>query len=147
MKTVKIYTDGSCRGNPGPGGWAAILCWDVHTKEFSGSEMATTNNRMEMSAVINGLNALKQQCHVEVYTDSQYVKNGLMWMNRWKVNGWKTASGRDVKNKDLWLSIYAHSQYHDISFIWVPGHADVPLNERANELAQQASGRAANNGI
>ena len=105
MKLVKIYTDGSCRGNPGPGGWAAILIWDVHIKEISGSEMATTNNRMEMTAVIEGLKALKQQCTVEIFTDSQYVRNGIMWSSKWKTNGWKTAAGKPVKNQDLWIKL------------------------------------------
>jgi ribonuclease HI len=150
MPVVKIYTDGSCRGNPGPGGWAAILCYKhpntgvEHTKELFGGVKNTTNNRMELTAVIEGLLALNKECQVEILTDSQYVRDGLMWSERWKANGWKTASKRPVKNKDLWLQLIAACKQHSVRFNWLPAHAGIPMNERADTLAQRESGRVAN---
>lgn len=150
MPTVKIYTDGSCRGNPGPGGWAAILLYKgktkEHRKEISGHEKHTTNNKMELTAVVEGLNALKRACIVEVFTDSKYIRDGIKWMERWKVNGWKTSSGRPVKNKSLWLQIIRAMKEHQIQFNWSPGHSGIPENERADRLAKRESGRYINEG-
>ena len=138
MKTVVIYTDGACKGNPGPGGWGALLEYDGHRKELFGGEPHTTNNRMELVAVIRALEALKRESDVAIYTDSQYVKNGIeAWIHGWKRNGWKTSDKKPVKNEDLWRELDQLATRHRISWHWVRGHADNPGNERADELANQ----------
>lgn len=145
MSIVKIFTDGSCRGNPGPGGWAAILIYKSAIKEISGGEKDTTNNRMELQAVIEGLKVLKKPCLVEVYTDSMYVRDGLKWRGKWKRNGWKTVSKRAVKNKDLWLELEnLESLQLKVTYNHLPGHSGIPQNERADQLAKNESGRMAN---
>jgi ribonuclease HI len=136
---VEIYTDGACRGNPGPGGWAALLTIGEHDRELSGAEMATTNNRMELKAVIEALSALKRPVQVRLYTDSQYVRRGILeWLAQWKARGWKTASRQPVKNQDLWEALEAQAARHQIEWHWVPGHAGVPGNERVDQLANAA---------
>ena len=136
---VIIYTDGGCKGNPGPGGWAAILSFGDVTKELSGGEAMTTNNRMELTAAISELETLKRPCKVELHTDSQYLRNGItLWIKGWKAKGWKTASKEPVKNVDLWLRLDAAVQSHEISWHWVKGHAGDALNERADQLATAA---------
>ena len=136
---VIIYTDGGCKGNPGPGGWGAILSFGDVRKELSGGEAMTTNNRMELSAAIAALESLKRPCAVELHTDSQYLRNGItLWIKGWKANGWKTASKDPVKNVDLWLRLDAAVKDHDISWHWVKGHAGNELNERADQLATAA---------
>ena len=138
MSTVTIYTDGACRGNPGPGGWGAILVVDGHEKEIWGGEAHTTNNRMELTAAIRGLEALKRRCQVAVYTDSQYVRNGIReWLANWKQRGWKTADKKPVKNRDLWEALDALVGGHDIEWHWVKGHAGHDGNERADRLANR----------
>ena len=138
MKTVIIYTDGACKGNPGPGGWGALLEYDGHRKELFGGEPHTTNNRMELVAVIRALEALKRESDVAIYTDSQYVKNGIeAWIHAWKRNGWKTSDKKPVKNEDLWRELDELATRHRISWHWVRGHDDNPGNERADELANQ----------
>ncbi|MBN3859966.1 ribonuclease HI [Neisseriaceae bacterium PsAf] len=133
---VYLYTDGACKGNPGPGGWGALLCYQEHEKEMYGGENNTTNNRMELTAVIKGLQALKKSCQVAIYTDSQYVKNGItQWMPNWKKNNWKTANKKPVKNQDLWLKLDQELEQHQVSWHWVKGHAGHPGNERADALA------------
>ena len=150
MPTVKIYTDGSCRGNPGPGGWAAVLLWKGKTqeyrKEISGYDKHTTNNKMELAAVVEGLNVLKRPCIVEVFTDSKYVRDGIKWMQKWRINGWKTSSNRPVKNKSLWLQVINAMKEHQVQFNWAPGHSGIPENDRADFLARQESGRYINEG-
>ena len=137
-KTVVIYTDGACKGNPGPGGWGALLEYDGHRKELFGGEPHTTNNRMELVAVIRALEALKRESDVAIYTDSQYVKNGIeAWIHAWKRNGWKTSDKKPVKNEDLWRELDELATRHRISWHWVRGHDDNPGNERADELANQ----------
>ena len=140
MSVVEIYTDGACRGNPGPGGWAALLSCDGREKEISGAEAHTTNNRMELLAVIRALEALKKpQVRVKVYTDSQYVRKGITeWLASWKSRGWRTASRKPVMNQDLWEQLDALAAPHTIEWHWVPGHAGVPGNERVDRLANQA---------
>ena len=134
---IVIYTDGACSGNPGPGGWGAILMSGAHRKELKGGEPATTNNRMELLAAINALEALKKPSEVELWTDSQYVRNGISaWIHGWKRNGWKTADKKPVKNAELWQRLDAARHRHDISLHWVKGHAGHPENERADELAR-----------
>ena len=136
---MKIYTDGACRGNPGPGGWGALLRSGDHEKEISGYEGHTTNNRMELKAAIRALEALKQPCTVELYTDSQYVKNGITtWMADWKRRGWRTADRKPVKNIDLWQELDALSAAHRIHWHWVRGHTGHAENERADRLANAA---------
>lgn len=136
---VEIYTDGACSGNPGPGGWGAILRYKGHEKELSGGVPETTNNRMEMTAVIEALKAMKKSSRIELYTDSQYVKQGVEeWLAGWKAKNWKTAGKKPVKNQDLWMEIDALIQKHDISFHWVRGHDGHPENERADALARSA---------
>ncbi len=136
---VTIYTDGACSGNPGPGGWAAILLYKGKEKELSGGEAMTTNNRMELTAAIESLKALKRPCRVELFTDSQYLRKGMLeWMQNWKSRGWKTADKKPVKNEDLWRSLDDLTQIHQIQWNWVKGHADNPLNVRADELAVAA---------
>lgn len=140
MKKVQIITDGACLGNPGPGGWAAILRHAGHKREFSGSEPHTTNNRMELTAAVRGLAALKESCEVEVITDSEYLKNGITeWLPRWKRNGWKTASKDPVKNQDLWEQLDALTERHKTRWVWTKGHANHEDNNRADELASAAA--------
>lgn len=137
--TIQIYTDGACSGNPGPGGWGAVLRWNGHEKELSGGNPETTNNRMEMTAVIRALEALKKNSLVEIYTDSKYVMDGITkWLPGWKAKGWKTAAKQPVKNQDLWQEMDALIQKHDVTFFWVKGHAGHPENERADALAVAA---------
>jgi len=136
-KKVIIHTDGACSGNPGPGGWGAILDYHGSRKELSGGEALTTNNRMELLAAIQALNALKRPCAVEMHVDSQYVKDGITkWIHGWKRNGWKTADKKPVKNLELWQALDAAIQRHEISWHWVKGHNGHPENERADELAR-----------
>jgi ribonuclease HI len=136
--TIYIFSDGACKGNPGPGGWGALLVTDGHRKEICGGEANTTNNRMEMTAVIRALESLKRPSTVEVHTDSQYVQKGISeWMTGWKRRNWRTADGKPVKNQDLWLQLDALSQLHRIEWKWVRGHNGHPENERADELANQ----------
>jgi ribonuclease HI len=136
---VEIYTDGACRGNPGPGGWAAVLSADGREKEISGAQLLTTNNRMELQAVIEALQALKRPLQVRLYTDSQYVRRGILeWLAQWKARGWKTADRKPVKNQDLWQQLEAAAAPHRIEWHWVPGHAGVPGNERCDALANAA---------
>jgi ribonuclease HI len=139
VSTVEIYTDGACRGNPGPGGWAALLSADGREKEISGAETLTTNNRMELTAVIRALEALRRPLKVRVFTDSQYVRKGITeWLAQWKKRGWLTADRKPVKNQDLWQRLEELCVAHDIEWHWVPGHAGVPGNERVDRLANQA---------
>ena len=134
---VTIHTDGACSGNPGPGGWAAILTFGDHEKELNGGEAYTTNNRMELMAAIAALEALKRPCVVELHTDSQYVKNGITgWIKNWKRNGWRTADKSPVKNVDLWQRLDAALAQHTVHWHWVKGHAGHAMNERADELAR-----------
>lgn len=138
--TVTIFTDGACSGNPGRGGWGAILRFGTVEKELSGGELNTTNNRMELTAVIRALESLKRPCAVDLYTDSQYVKNGVMeWMRGWRARGWKTADRKPVKNVDLWEQMWQLAQTHKVTLHWVKGHAGHPENERADELARLAT--------
>lgn len=135
-KIVEIYTDGACSGNPGPGGWGVLMRWNGHEKELNGGEEETTNNRMEMMAVIKALEALKNHPKVELYTDSKYVMQGINeWLEGWKAKGWKTASKKPVKNQDLWERIDVLVNEHDVTFHWVKGHAGHEGNERADSLA------------
>ena len=136
MNKITIYTDGACRGNPGPGGWGAILSNTNSEKELYGGEKDTTNNRMELVATIEALKVLKKQCEVDLYTDSTYVKNGIQqWLANWKKNNWRTAARKPVKNQDLWEALDLQTQRHNVSWHWVKGHAGDPGNERADELA------------
>jgi ribonuclease HI len=138
LKIVDIYTDGACAGNPGPGGWAAILRYKGSEKAVSGFERQTTNNRMEMKAVIEALGMLKEACRVRVHTDSQYLRNGITdWIHAWKRNGWRTTGRQPVKNRELWEVLDDLSQKHLIEWVWVQGHAGHPENERCDELARQ----------
>ena len=135
---VVIYTDGACRGNPGPGGWGAILQSNGKTKEISGGDLATTNNRMELMAAIQSLEALTKPCKVELHTDSQYVKNGVTtWIHGWKARGWKTADKSPVKNEDLWKRLDLARSRHEVDWRWVKGHSGHELNDRADELARR----------
>lgn len=137
--TVEIWTDGACSGNPGPGGWGAILVYGEKRKELSGAEPETTNNRMELQAAIAALSALKRPCRVVLHTDSQYVKGGITgWIFGWKKNGWRTADKKPVKNVDLWQALDEAIRRHEIEWRWVKGHAGNELNERADELAREA---------
>jgi ribonuclease HI len=136
-KPVRIWTDGACSGNPGPGGWGAILVYGGHERELSGGEALTTNNRMELLAAISALDALNRPCSIELHTDSQYLRQGITeWMGGWKRRGWKTADNKPVKNQDLWQSLDAAVQRHKIDWRWVKGHAGDEMNERADELAR-----------
>ena len=138
MKSVEIFTDGACSGNPGPGGWGALLRYNGTEKELCGGEAETTNNRMELTAAIEALSALKRPCTVHVHTDSQYVKGGVTgWIENWKRNGWKTAAKKPVKNEDLWRALDEASKRHDIRWHWVKGHAGHDENEKADELARR----------
>ena len=133
-----IYTDGACRGNPGPGGWGAILIYGGHEKEICGGEPDTTNNRMELMAAIQALELLSRPCEVELYTDSQYVRSGISeWLSLWKARGWRTQSKGAVKNEDLWRRLDTARERHTIDWRWVKGHNGHPLNERADALARQ----------
>jgi ribonuclease HI len=135
--SVELYTDGACSGNPGPGGWGAILRFKGTEKELNGGEPETTNNRMEMTAVIEGLKALTRSCSVTIYTDSKYVLQGVTeWMDGWKARGWRTADKKPVKNQDLWEDLDRELSRHKVSWQWVKGHAGHPENERADELAR-----------
>jgi ribonuclease HI len=139
MKSVEIFTDGACSGNPGPGGWGAILRYNGVEKELSGGEARTTNNRMELTAAIEALSALKTPCKVDLYTDSNYLRDGIRgWIEGWKRNGWMTAAKKPVKNAELWQALDAARATHTIEWHWVKGHAGHPENERADELARLA---------
>ena len=140
MEEIKIYTDGACSGNPGPGGWGAILMYKDNKKEISGSNPNTTNNIMEMTAVIEALKLLKYPCVVKLYSDSAYVVNALEkgWIYNWRKNNWKTADKKPVKNQELWEKLYSLSQTHKINFIKVKGHSDNEYNNRCDELARNA---------
>jgi ribonuclease HI len=136
---VELYTDGACSGNPGPGGWGALLRYKTTEKELSGAEPDTTNNRMELMAAIEGLKAIKRTCHVTLYTDSKYVLQGVTeWIEGWKLRGWKTADKKPVKNQDLWMLLDEQVQRHHIKWEWVKGHAGHIENERVDELARMA---------
>jgi ribonuclease HI len=136
---IEIYTDGACRGNPGLGGWAATLSLGEHFRELSGAEAATTNNRMELTAVIEALSALKRESRVRVFTDSEYVRRGITeWLKAWKARDWRTADKKPVKNRDLWERLDAVAARHDIEWRWVKGHSGVPGNERVDALANAA---------
>ena len=139
MSAVEIYTDGACRGNPGPGGWGALLMFGEREREISGAETLTTNNRMELTAVIRALEALKRPVAAKIYTDSQYVRQGVLeWMPNWKARGWKTADKKPVKNQDLWQQLDALLPTHQLEWHWVKGHSGNPGNERVDELANRA---------
>jgi ribonuclease HI len=136
MNSVIIYTDGACLGNPGPGGWAAVLSYGEHQKGLSGRFRQTTNNRMELRAAVEALNALKRPCRVDLYTDSVYLRSGItQWVHKWQRNGWKTASKDPVKNQDLWMALMDAVERHEVKWHWTKGHAGDELNERADELA------------
>jgi ribonuclease HI len=136
LPAVEIYTDGACKGNPGPGGWGAILRSNGRERELSGGESPTTNNRMELMAAIEALNALKKPCHVQLYTDSNYVRDGITrWIHGWRRNGWKTADRKPVKNAELWHALLDACEPHRIDWHWVKGHSGHPENERADALA------------
>jgi ribonuclease HI len=137
---VTLYTDGACSGNPGPGGWAAVLIWGENRKEISGFEADTTNNRMEITAVVQGLRALTRSCSVRVHSDSSYVVNAFQkrWLDKWKRNGWRTSTGKPVENQDLWLELLSVMEPHKVRFEWVEGHGDDAINNRCDELARQA---------
>ena len=137
---VEIFTDGSCLGNPGPGGWGVILRWNGKEREISGGEQDTTNNRMELMAAIQGLDLLTRPVRVNLYTDSQYLKNGISkWIHNWKKNGWKTAKKESVKNEDLWRLLDTKMQIHDVTLYWLKAHTGHPENERADDLAHDAA--------
>ena len=138
MKDVIIYTDGACRGNPGPGGWGALIQFDTVQKEIFGGQNVTTNNQMELFAAIEGLSTLKEPCNVELFTDSKYVMDGItQWIQNWKKNNWKTAAKKDVKNKDLWQKLDQLMTYHHVQWHWVKGHSGDPGNEKADRLANK----------
>ena len=139
MKSVDAFTDGGCRGNPGPGGWGVILRFGDHERELNGSEPETTNNRMELLAAISALQALSEPCRVVLTTDSTYVKDGITkWIKNWKANGWRTAAKKPVKNQDLWQMLDAQCNHHRVEWRWVKGHAGHAENERADALANAA---------
>lgn len=138
-KKIEIYVDGACRGNPGPGGWGALLRYQGVEKELSGGELISTNNRMELMAAIQALNALTKPCEVAIYTDSQYVKNGItVWIHQWRRQNWKTANKKPVKNVELWHALDEAQAKHQIEWHWVKGHSDHPENDRADALATAA---------
>jgi len=140
VKKVQLITDGSCQGNPGPGGWAAILRYNGHEKEIWGSEPQTTNNRMELTAAIEGLRTLTEQCQVEVVTDSEYLKNGITtWIHGWKRKGWLTAAKKPVVNQDLWKELDEQAGRHQTTWVWTKGHASHVDNNRCDELATRAA--------
>ena len=137
MKEVTLYTDGACSGNPGPGGWGAILIYKDYKKEMSGGERETTNNKMELTAAIEGLSALKEPCKVKLYSDSKYLIDGITkgWATSWRAKGWRKSDGKPALNVDLWEKILQLDEYHKIEYIWVKGHAGNPYNERCDSLA------------
>lgn len=137
MKEVTLYTDGACSGNPGPGGWGAILIYKDYKKEMSGGDKETTNNKMELTAAIEGLKALKEPCRVKLYSDSKYLIDGITkdWARSWRAKGWKKSDGKPALNVDLWEQILELDEYHEIEYIWVKGHAGNPNNERCDRLA------------
>jgi ribonuclease HI len=138
VRPVIIFSDGACSGNPGPGGWGAVLIYGDKRKELSGGEAETTNNRMELRAATEALTALKRPTQTELHTDSQYVRKGITeWIGKWKTNGWKTSDKKPVKNADLWMKLDEARQRHQVSWHWVKGHAGHPENERADELARE----------
>jgi ribonuclease HI len=140
VKRVEVFTDGACKGNPGPGGWGAILRMGAHEKEFSGSERATTNNRMELTGAIRGLAALREPCEVELYTDSKYVIDGITkWVFGWQKNGWVNSKKEPVANADLWRELIEETRRHKVSWHWVRGHDGHPENERVDKLASDAA--------
>ncbi|MDR1561390.1 MAG: ribonuclease HI [Holosporaceae bacterium] len=142
MKQVVIYTDGACSGNPGPGGWGALVICGTNQKEFSGSEEYTTNNRMELTAAIKALELLQEPCAVNLYTDSQYVKNGItQWINGWLKNDWKNSENKPVKNQELWQRLLQLSQKHKVCWNWVEGHMGNEFNERVDKLAKKQCNR------
>jgi ribonuclease HI len=146
MKTVEAFTDGGCRGNPGLGGWGAVLRFGTYEKELKGSESETTNNRMELMAAISALTALSEPCSVVLTTDSTYVKDGITkWIRNWKANGWRTAAKKPVKNKDLWQQLDVQCLHHTVDWRWVKGHTGHEGNERADALANQAMDEVARN--
>jgi len=139
LDKVKIYTDGACRGNPGPGGWGILLILGKHEKTLCGGELETTNNRMELTAAIKALETLNRYCRVDLFTDAQYLRLGILeWMVNWKKNSWRTADKKPVKNKDLWIKLDQLSKQYDITWHWVKGHTGDPGNEKADELANYA---------
>jgi ribonuclease HI len=139
MKHIRIYTDGACRGNPGPGGWGALLRYQEHEKKIYGAESDTTNNRMELMAAIKALESLRETCRVELYTDSQYVQQGIsVWMTNWKLKGWRRADNKPVKNADLWQALDIEQAKHQVTWHWVKGHSNHPENDIADALANQA---------
>ncbi|HHU63545.1 MAG TPA: ribonuclease HI [Clostridiales bacterium] len=139
MKKVTIYTDGACSGNPGPGGWAAILKYNNHEKEICGSEANTTNNRMELLAAIKALECLKDRCYVDLYSDSAYLINGFKnnWIDNWQRNNWKTSAKKPVENKDLWMRLISMNNFHNINWIKVKGHSDNDYNNRCDKIARE----------
>ncbi len=144
MKEVEAFTDGACRGNPGPGGWGVVLSYNGRVRELCGGEPDTTNNRMEITAAIRALEALRERCRVRVFTDSTYVKNGItQWLPNWRRRGWRTAGRKPVKNQDLWQDLASLTDRHEVSWHWVRGHAGHPGNERADRLANQGLDDAA----
>lgn len=141
-KTIELYVDGACRGNPGPGGWGVLLRYQNTEKELSGAVLETTNNQMELMAAIEGFKALTRSCSVAVYTDSQYVKNGITtWIHNWRLKGWKGANGKPIKNQDLWQALAAAVETHEVEWHWVKGHSDHPENDRVDALAREAIDR------
>ena len=139
MKKVAIYTDGACRGNPGPGGWGVLLRYGAHEKKLKGSELLTTNNRMELTAAIKGLAALNTDCMIDLYTDSQYVQKGMKeWLPNWKKKNWKTSGKQEVKNIDLWQALDREVLRHHVTWHWVKGHSNHPENDMADALANEA---------
>jgi ribonuclease HI len=139
MSEVTVWTDGACRGNPGPGGWAAILIKGDHEREIAGAEPDTTNNRMELTAAIRALEALKRSCKVRLHTDSEYLQRGITeWLADWKLRGWRTADKKPVKNLDLWQQIEVLAAKHDVEWHWVRAHSGIPENERVDQLANRA---------
>ena len=144
-KIVKLFSDGACSGNPGPGGWGAILQFKNNEKEMSGGARNTTNNKMELLAVISALEALKEPCIVSIYTDSKYIANAFLkgWLDKWQQNGWRTASKKPVKNQELWLRLVEQAKRHELDWNWVKGHAGHPENERCDQLAVEARDKAA----
>jgi len=144
MKKIIIYTDGACSGNPGPGGWACLLVYNGHEKEIYGGEAETTNNRMELTAAIKALEALTRPCHIELYTDSAYVRNGITrWIESWKQQGWKNSSNKPVKNRELWQKLDEAQARHHIAWHWVKGHSGHAENERVDKLARKGVEAAA----
>lgn len=137
LKKITIHTDGACEGNPGPGGWAALLRYGDHVRELAGGELATTNNRMELQAAISALAALKQSCEVVLFTDSEYLRQGITeWLPRWRANNWRTVDRRPVKNEDLWRQLYETALQHRVTWQWLKGHVGHPENERCDQLAR-----------